>query len=373
MSARSIQRPESAFLVVNRPSGRGRSAEDIGRLRAAFEDCFHWIGNRTFAIAEGHDEVAILTRELLATAKGPCFLLSGGGGGTNRALVQGFLEEVESGTVCIEDVLISSLRLGSGNLIPKYFGMPRDPLEGMRCISANLDAGQARPCCVYRCTLHYPNGVTQQHYGLTMGGLGQFARVPNDIKRWRDRHSRLMRRASHVMPLEAINTLQYIAFSVLRAIRCIARPECAERVEIRQGHRRDRFRLFAAILLNFDFPQLPFHGGCGIGEPRLALPCISCEGRGPILRTLLDWRNLDRRIRKYEITPEAPIEIEFLDDSQTTLALDEDTFAAPARIGFEVAGLIRFVAGAPAGCQLEPGRQSIGIRRVSPRQAQGAS
>ena len=222
MSAGSVQRPQSAFLVVNRPSGNGRSPDDVGLLRSAFDGCFRWIGNRTFAVAEGHGEVVSLTREFLSAVKGPCFLLSGGGGGTNRALVQGLLEEVESGTVCLKDVLISTLRLGSGNLIPKYFDMPRDPLEGMRRISGDLDAGQAHACCVYRCTLHYPDAMIKQHYGLTMGGLGQFARVPDDIKRWRDLHSRLMRCASRVIPLEAINTFQYTAFSVLRAIRFMA-------------------------------------------------------------------------------------------------------------------------------------------------------
>jgi len=373
VGAQSTHRPESALLVVNRPSGNGRTADEIDRLQAAFEDCFRTVAHRAFAVAEGHDEVAIRTREFLATAKSPCVLLSGGGGGTNRALVQGYLESVESGAVCMDDVRISSLRLGSGNLIPKHFGLPRDPLEGMQSISASLDAGQSRPCCVYRCVLHYPGGATQRHYGLTMGGLGQFGRVPRDVQRWRDRHRRLMRRAIHVTPLEAINTFQYAAFSVLRALRCIARPERAERVEIRQGCRRDRFRLFGGILLNFDFPQLPFGGGCGIGEPRLALLCIPCEGRGPVLRALLDWRNLDRFIRKYEITPEAPIEIEFLDGGQTTLALDEDTFTAPARIGFEIAAVIRFVAGAPAVYAAPLNRPPIAARRVSPRQTQGAS
>src|SRR3972149_10947847 len=132
MSARSVQRPESAFLVVNRPSGNGQSEEDIERLRAAFDDRFRWIDDRTFAVAEGHDEVVNLTRGVLAAVKGPCFLLSGGGGGTNRGLGQGFLEDIESGTVGLDDVLISSLRLGSGNLIPKHFGMARDPLGGVK-------------------------------------------------------------------------------------------------------------------------------------------------------------------------------------------------------------------------------------------------
>jgi hypothetical protein len=60
---------------------------------------------------------------------------------------------------------------------------------------------------------------------------------------------------------------------------------------------------------------------------------------------LANWRNLDRRSRKYEVTRERPIEILFPDNGSTVLALDEDTFMAPAQIGFEVAGLVKFVTG----------------------------
>lgn len=52
------------------------------------------------------------------------------GGGTNRALVQGLLEEVEKGMIGLNDVQIGSLRLSSGNLVPRYFGLPHEPLEG---------------------------------------------------------------------------------------------------------------------------------------------------------------------------------------------------------------------------------------------------
>jgi hypothetical protein len=255
------------------------------------------------------------------------------------------MEEVDKQAICLDDVQISSLRLGSGNLIPKYFGMPHNPLDGMRQIANDLFAGQNDPCCVYRCTFHYPDGETEQLYGLTLGGLGQFARVPDDIKRWKAKHAWLMHWATRLLPLETTNTLQYINSSVRRTIRCIAWPGQVEWVEVRHAGRCEQFRLLAGMLLNFDFPQLPIHGGCDIDEPRLVLCCIPYEGRRQTLWTLANWRNLDRRIRKYEVTRERPIEILFPDNDSTILALDEDTFMAPARIGFEVAGLVKFVTG----------------------------
>lgn len=348
MRTRTTPGIESALLVVNRPSGNGRTIEDIEHLQSAFHDCFDPIANRVFEVTEGHDEVLHLTQDFLTSLRGPCFLLSGGGGGTTRAMIQGLMEEVEKRAIRLDNVQISSLRLGSGNLIPKYFGLPYEPLEGMRSIADDLFAGRTYPCCVYRCILYYPSGDTKQEYGLTMGGLGQFARVPDDIKRWKGKHLKLMQWISRIAPLETINTWQYIAFSLVRAMRCIVQPKQAELVEVRYADRSERFRLLAGMLLNFDFPQLPIQGGCDIGEPRLVLCLIPHEGCGQTIRTL-NWRNLNHRVRKYEITPEMPIEVLFSEHSSTILALDEDTFTVPARIRFEVADPVRFVTGTSFG------------------------
>jgi hypothetical protein len=178
-----------------------------------------------------------------------------------------------------------------------------------------------------------------------MAGLGQFARVPDDIKQWRDKHAGLMQWTSQRIPLESINTFQYVAFSLLRAARCLIQPGRAELVAVRQNGCSDRFRLFSGILVNFDFPQLPFQGGCALGEPRLVLCLIPQAGPGQTISTLLSWPHLDGHLRKYEITPDRPIELRFLENGGTTVALDEDTFVAPNRISFEVATCIKFVTG----------------------------
>jgi hypothetical protein len=333
----------SALMVTNRPSGTGRTDDEIDRLRSIFHACFGRISRRVFQVTEGHDEVVLVTRDHLASAPGPCFLLTGGGGGTTRAVVQAVLEMAEQGLVCLDQVRFSALRLGSGNLIPKYFGMSSRPLTAVRGIARQLFAGQTQPCCVFSCTFHYPDGGTRREYGLTMGGIGQFGRIPDDIQDWRGSHPRLMRWVTQRVPLEKVNTLQYLGFSVLRTWQCIAQPRRAEWVQIRYAGRSERFQLLAGLLLNFDFPQVPFRGGCDIGEPRLMLCLVPYLGRGGTSRALLDWQNMDRRVLKYEVNPETPVDIHFLELSSTTLALDEDTFRAPPHVSFRVAGSLGFV------------------------------
>lgn len=337
------ERIEAALLVTNRPSGRGRTPEEIDHLCDAFHDCFDRVRHRVTRVTKDHAEVVTATRAFLASTRGPCFLLTAGGGGTTRALVQGVFEMAEAGFVSLDEVRFSSLRLGSGNVMPQYFGMSAAPLTAMRGIACQLFAGRTRACCVYRCTFYYPDGATRRAYGVTMGGIGQFGRVPDDIEHWRNCHPRLMRSVVRWMPLEKVNTLQYLGFSVLRTLRCIAQPRRAEWIEVRHAGRSELYQLIAGLLLNFDFPQVPFRGGCDIHEPRLVLCLVPYLGRARTGWTLLDWRRLDRRVVRYEITPETPVEILFPRSNSTMLALDEDTFLAPPRIDFHLAGSLRFV------------------------------
>jgi hypothetical protein len=339
-------RIEAALLVTNRPSGRGRTPEEIDHLGSAFHDCFDRIGHRVARVTKDHAEVVTVTRDFLASAQGPCFLLTAGGGGTTRALVQGVFEMAEAGLVRLDEVRFSSLRLGSGNLIPQYFGMSAAPLTALRGIARQLFAGRTRACCVFCCNFYYPDGRTRRVYGVTMGGMGQFGRVPDDIQHWRNHHPRLMRWMMRWMPLERVNTVQYLGFSVLRTLRCIAQPRRAEWIEVRHAGRSELYQLIAGLLLNFDFPQVPFRGGCDIHEPRLMLCLVPYLGRGRTGWALLDWQHLERRVIRYEITPETPVEILFPRSSSTTLALDEDTFLAPPRIDFRLAGSLRFVTDA---------------------------
>ena len=344
-TAYSKQRVASVLLVVNASSGLGRTVTELQILKQDFHNCFGSISQRTFVVTTTHEEVIQMTQAFLLFSSGPWLILAGGGGGTTRAMVQGLMNAVNNRSIPREDVHIGNLRLGSGNLLPRHFDLPPEPAVAMRAIHGDILSGRSRPCCVYRSTFHYPDNQTDNFYGVTMAGIGQIARVPADIQQWRARHPRLMRWGSHRLSLERLNTLQYMVFSLKRILRCLVQPQQAELIELRHNGQREQFRLLFGLLLNFDFPQLPFHAGCTVDEPRLRLCLLPHTGRWATLTTLQQWSHLDACIRTYDITPDAPVEIEFLEQAGTTIALDEDTFVAPNRVSFGVESLVKVVTG----------------------------
>ncbi len=341
---------QSALLIVNRPSGTGRSPADLDYLRQAFDADFASIPQRLFRVTDGHAEVLRLTQEFLTSTPGPCCLLAGGGGGTTRALVHGLLTELAKETIDADAVRVGVLRLGSGNLIAKRLGVPADPIASLHELADGLFAGRSQPGWAYRCTFHLPDGSQRVEHGLALGSLGQFARVPAQVERWKTAHRELVRRATRFAPLEAITNLQYALFSLGRAVRCVLQPGRAELVEVRQAGRSERLRFLAGVLLNFDLPQIPVRGACQFGEPCLTLGLLPLESRRQLLEALWRWRDLDSSIRHYAITPATPLEICYLGPETATVALDEDTIATAARrLTWEVVGPLRFLTGLAFG------------------------
>ena len=147
------------------------------------------------------------------------------------------------------------------------------------------------------------------------------------------------------LPREQINTGQYFGASLARAVHCCLRPQRAPEVVISQNGHSQQLRLFAGLLVNFDFAQLPFTTGCALDEPRLVLCLIPWRGRRPAMAALRDWPHLDELIYRFEITPGRPLSIHFVAGGETVVALDEDVFVTPGSIHFSVAGFINYVTG----------------------------
>lgn len=333
----------SSLLVVNRPSGSGRAGANLNALAQAFRGLIGPAAHPIVAVTANHDEVVECTRAFLSRHLRPWHLIAAGGGGTLRAVVQGIFESVVQGEAGLEDITLSTLRLGSGNLVARHLGVPHDPLEALRHIAEALRSSRAAACCVYRCRLFDEGRAARDRYGLALGGIGQFARVPDDIAGWKAAHPVLMRLLSRTISLERINTAQYLGFVGLRALRCALRAAEAEAIEVRHAGSVARYRLLSGLLLNFDDRDLPFQSGVAIAEPRLTLCCVPRLGGLSTLGALANWRSLDDRALRYTVTFDTPVEIHFLDRA-TTVALDEDTFAAGRLVRFEVAGMIHFSA-----------------------------
>lgn len=346
MSTTALPPVQSVLLIVNRPAGTGRSAADLDGLRQAFEAGFASIPQRVFQVTDDHAAVLRLTREFVNTNPGPHCLLAGGGGGTTRALINGLLSARAPGTPGLGAARVGVLRLGSGNLIAKRLGMPADPFVGLRVLAEGLCAGRVQPGWAYRCTFDLPDGSQQVEHGLALGSLGQFARVPAEVERWKQTHLGLVRWATRFVPLEVITNGQYALFSLMRALAVILQPGRAEPIEIRQGGRSERLRLLAGVLLVFDLPQIPVRAAGQFGEPRLTLGLLPLESRRQLLAALWHWRNFGGRLRKYAITPEAALEMRYLGPDLVTVALDEDTITTAARrLTWEVVGPLTFITG----------------------------
>ena len=344
--AQHQQQITSALFIVNRSSGAGHTRQAAKLLENRFYNQFQpGIPHCLYAVTAGHDQVRQITHEFLETFPGPWLLLSGGGSGTNRAQIQAIMDNIERGSVQPDDIYITALRLGSGNIIARHLNLPADPMLALARIADSLPKGNTLPCCLYRCVCHDSHGQSQTYYGATLAGIGQFSQVPQDVAHWRQRHPQLMTQLLNHIPIETINNWQYTTFSLLRALKCLLRPQRADDVMIEQDGRLTSLRLFAGMLINFDFPPLPFQTGCLINQPRLKLCLIPQTSRRQMLAALAHWHSLDNYILTYTLTPERPIAIHFVSDSQTTLALDEDIFVVPTHIRFKVAPSIHFVTG----------------------------
>jgi hypothetical protein len=254
------------------------------------------------------------------------------------------MEAVEEQAVRLADTAVSTLRLGSGNLVARKFNIPRDPSVALAGIAANLRRERLAPACVYRCQLQNAAG-TVKFYGLTLGLLGLLAEVPAEAANWKDRHRRLVRWLAPFAPIEKITALQYTVGGFAKAAHCLLKPQLTQLVEIRSACLTARLRLLAGFLVNFDHATLPFQANCHIGEPRLRLCLLPYQGRRQLLALFGNRKPLAARLLNVDITPETPLEIAFPEHSAITLALDEDSFTAHGAIHFEVAGQVNFVPG----------------------------
>lgn len=285
------------LLVGNRQAGTGLEAGLLQRLAGILD--------ADLEIVAGHPEARQATSDWLATKPKPppAAVIAGGGGGTLRALAEAVCEG--SGQ---RHIRIGGLRLGSGNVIPKRYGIPRDAIAAAHQIKACLDAGSTHPCAVIQCQF----GEANPRYGITMCGLGHFGRTSGDLVRFHERAGNLRRAAARVIPLERINDAEYLSSFLARMTVAALVPTSCELVSTD----RRRFRLLAGVVLTRrDQDSLPYYL-----VPRYGRPITGTLNKGESLTLTLE----DRR--------------------HTEFFLDEDPEQATRAITITAAGTLDFVA-----------------------------
>jgi diacylglycerol kinase family enzyme len=299
------------LLVGNRLAGTGHPAGLLERLAAE-------LGAELLTV-EDHPAARVATRQWLADhAAQPAAVIAGGGGGTLRAVVEGACDGRPIPPAG-DRIWIGGLRMGSGNVVAKRYGVPRDPLAGARHLKARLDAGTTRPCGVIRCTF----GGEPRH-GITMCGLGQFGRTSGDLARFHQRAGGLRRLAARLIPLERLNDAEYLSSFLTRMAASALVPTSCELVRA-QGR---SFRLLSGVVMNFPIAGIPIDPQTDIDQPTLGVRLFPRYGRP--LATLLE--------------PGQALTLELLDRRRTEFFLDEDPETAIEQITIEAAGTLDFIA-----------------------------
>lgn len=312
------------LVLLNRSAGTGHSESLSGDLVAALRAGYGAPLEVNTKVLDDHPGVRSAAAAFVASAH-PALVIAAGGGGTLRAVVEGVMDAFPEAPPPAEAVLVAGLRMGSGNIVARRLGVPRDPLVAARQIGEQHRKESVRFCSVIRCTHGAPGGGTVTRHAVTMCGLGQWGRVPGYLARWRTRHNVARRRAAALIGLERVNLLEYFAFGSARLLAGTVSASQCELVEL-DGARH--VRLLAAVALNLPLPPMP-HPGVTMSENAAGVTVIPRLGR-PFRRRL---------------EPGADFALRLLDRETIEFFLDEDPEIATGWLRLEMAGCMAFVPG----------------------------
>ena len=315
----------AGLLILNRSSGTGHPAQIVEALGSALRSGHGSPFDLETVVVDGHPEARSLAAQFVEFASRPSLLVAAGGGGTLRAVVEGVMDSFPISPPPGDAVRLAALRMGSGNVVARELGIPKDPVEAARQVGEGFASGLVRPCAVLRCSFGLPDGGTSVRHAVTMCGLGQWGRVPGDIARWRLRHARGRARAASWVGLERVNALEYVAFGAGRMVAGTVLASRCEMVEI-DGARK--LRLLAAVAMNLPVPPLP-NPGVALGDEAVGLTVVPRLGRP-----------LRRRLVRGDV-----FAVRLLDPDSVEFFLDEDPERATGWLRLEVAGLLAFVPG----------------------------
>lgn len=337
---------ERALLIINRASGTGRGEAISEKLSSLFKQSLNELGDVQVEFVTDHPGARACAKEFICESNAPALVVAGGGGGTLRAVIEGVCDSHTATELPgPERVRIGALRMGSGNLLAKHFGVPHDPFVGLHELLTNLKTGRTVPGCVMRCITWTSSGNSQIHHVVGLGGLGQFGRTPSDVARRRARFPVVRKSAARLFGIERVNHVEYTFALLVRSISSMVFPGHAEMVEIQFQEQREHFRLLSGLVMNFPIAAFPFEPGVSVHDEALAAYLIPYTGRFAPLRQLVAPRSLLPHARRFRIEKNQRLEIRLIDRECVEFFLDEDPVTTFGKLSIEVAGSLAFVPG----------------------------
>ena len=221
---------DRALLIINRAAGTGQDEATVEQLGSLFRQTLGELPDVRVELVNDHSSARACAAQFISSSAASALVVAGGGGGTLRAVIEG---------VCHNPaVRVGALRMGSGNVLARQFGVPRDPYIGLQGLLANLSAGVTASCCVMRCETWTSSGNSEIHHAVTLGGLGQFGRIPSDLSRWHTRLPFVQKLAARSIGVEKFTNVEYVAAFLLRTL--------THRVETVEINQQERLRLLSA-------------------------------------------------------------------------------------------------------------------------------
>jgi diacylglycerol kinase family enzyme len=332
-------------LLVNEASGTGHDASVVSGMRRILERAFPHV---TASVVSDHPGAAAEARRLASDSGPPSTIFVGGGGGTLRGVIEGIAATSEgNGLPGSDRVRIAALRMGSGNLLAKQLGVPKDPLRGMERLVEALRAERFTACCMGRYDFEREGGSVETRYAAGLAGFGQLGRVPGDLERWRKGFPRLRRRIAGLFGLERWNDVEYAVATLLRSARAAIAPRSVERVELRSGDGDvvvvEELHLLAGVVMNFPVPNLPFDPGTSLDVETLTAYFVPFRGRTQAASLVLAPRAHARSALRLEVLPGRTLEIRLCDRERVEMFLDEDPIELYRKMTVSVPGSLTFV------------------------------
>jgi hypothetical protein len=325
---------QRTLLILNKTAGLGQETTLLEKLRRRLEGR---IGQEVDAEStEGHAQVTQVTTEFLRSNKCPVAIIVAGGGGTLRAVVEAVCRK-RPAALKDNSVTLAQLRLGSGNVLAKHFGIPKDPLKGIDMIADGIKNR--------RTTMHPI--IQAQHnkrilYGATLCGLGQFGKVPGDLARWHERYERTRRFLGDMIGIEKVTLLEYPVALLIRCIGCTFTPRCSDDITITIRHKHNDIRLLAGAIMTFPLNKLPFNPTASGKPPSVSAHLIPWKPSSALLLVIAP-RFVSRRAIDINLTTNDILTIE--EKGTHEFFLDEDPETFNGRLSLGCAGRLPFITG----------------------------
>ena len=366
---------ERALLIINRSAGVGHREVAAERLSLMFKQGFAGRTEVRVEVVSEHATARACAAQFVNASEAQAAIIVGGGGGTLRAVIEGICSQppraanlataaaqpddtspagtqsrstITRAQISLpgpERVRVGALRMGSGNVLAKQFGIPRDPVVGLQALLENIKAGRTAPCCVLRCEVWKSPAQSELHHAVTLGGLGQFGRIPSDLARWHARFPSLHASLAHWFGIERLTNLEYAFALLLRSVSCMLFPDSVEAVEVQFQGQNERMRLLSGVVMNFPIEAFPFKPQLRVEDEVVSVYLVPLKGRLWPLLQIVAPKRLISHTRCIRLGIDQRLQLQFGDANLIEFFLDEDPLTTYGRLTLEVAGTIAFVPG----------------------------